>query len=67
MGLSMAEANTNAVAHGSAAMEAARLVLAVAGAGLIGYGAWLHYPPAGFIAGGGLVFAMALIGALRAR
>ncbi|MCW2243588.1 hypothetical protein [Azospirillum canadense] len=63
----MAEANTNTAGCGSVAMEAARLVLAVVGVGLIGYGAWLHYPPAGFIAGGALVFAMALIGALRAR
>ncbi|MFP5513339.1 hypothetical protein TSH7_01300 [Azospirillum sp. TSH7] len=61
----MAEANTTAT--GAVAMDAARLVLAVVGAGLIGYGAWLHYPPAGFVSSGALVFAVAVIGAMRAR
>lgn len=49
------------------AMDAARLVLAILGSGLIGYGAWLHYPPAGFVAAGTLLFGVALLGALRAR
>ncbi len=43
-----------------------RLGLAVAGTGLIGFGAWLHYPPLGFAAAGALLFAIALIGTLRA-
>jgi hypothetical protein len=29
----------------------------IAGAGLIAYGAWLIYPPAGFITGGALILA----------
>ncbi len=33
----------------------------IAGAGSIAYGAWLIYPPAGFIAGGGLVLAGVLM------
>ena len=47
--------------------EQIRLCLAVAGAAFIGYGAWLHYPPLGFVAGGSLLFAVSLIGTLRAR
>ena len=47
--------------------EQIRLCLAVAGAALIGYGAWLHYPPLGFAAAGALLFAVSLIGTLRAR
>jgi hypothetical protein len=44
-----------------------RLAIAICGIGLIGYGAWLHYPPAGFMAAGALLFLVALIGGLRAR
>ncbi len=43
-----------------------RLGMATAGAVLVGYGAWLHYPPLGFVAGGALLFATAVIGTLRA-
>lgn len=46
-------------------IDAARLGLAVCGASLVGYGAWLHYPPLGFVAGGAILFAIAVIGALR--
>lgn len=37
----------------------------LAGAGLIGYGAWLIYPPAGFITGGTLILAGTLLMARR--
>lgn len=43
-----------------------RLVLFVAGIALIAFGAWLVYPPAGFISGGVLMFVSAVIGAVRA-
>ncbi|GLK86676.1 hypothetical protein [Ancylobacter defluvii] len=48
-------------------MDAVRLGLAAVGTALIGYGAWLHYPPLGFVAAGILIYAVALIGALRSR
>lgn len=32
-----------------------------AGAGLISYGAWLIYQPAGFLVGGGLLIAFAVL------
>ncbi|MER8941345.1 hypothetical protein NKH82_17820 [Mesorhizobium sp. M0915] len=47
--------------------DIARLVMAAAGAALVGYGAWLHYPPLGFATGGGLLFAVAFVGGLRAK
>jgi hypothetical protein len=47
--------------------DAARLSLSALGAALIGYGAWLHYPPLGFMAGGALLFSIGVLGALRAR
>ncbi|CAO3445762.1 Phage protein [Azospirillum argentinense] len=49
------------------AMDRARLFLALGGVALIGYGAWLHYPPAGFITAGALLFGVAVVGAVRAR
>lgn len=43
-------------------------VAGLAGAGSIAYGAWLVYPPAGFIVGGGLVLLGAvLLGAKASR
>lgn len=39
----------------------ARDAAGLAGAGLIAYGAWLVYAPAGFIAGGALLIAGALL------
>lgn len=42
-----------------------RLVMFVAGIALIAFGAWLVYPPAGFISGGVLMFVSAVIGAVR--
>lgn len=42
-----------------------REIVGAAGAGLAGYGAWLHYPPAGFMVGGGVLVGLAIIGTLR--
>jgi hypothetical protein len=42
-----------------------RELIGVCGAALAGYGAWLHYPPLGFMVGGGVLVALAVIGTLR--
>lgn len=47
--------------------DLARLALAVAGAALVGVGGYLHYPPLGFAASGAMLFAIAVLGALRSR
>ena len=39
----------------------------LSGVGLVSYGAWLVYPPAGFIVGGSLMVAGALLLALGNR
>lgn len=44
-----------------------QLVAGLGGIALVGYGAWLHYPPLGFSLGGALLFLIAVIGALRAK
>lgn len=49
------------------ALDAARLTLAAAGAILVGIGGWLHYPPLGFAAGGAMLYAIAVIGTLKAK
>jgi len=38
-----------------------RDIAGLSGVGLVSYGAWLIYPPAGFITGGGLLIAGALV------
>lgn len=41
---------------------------AIAGAGSVAYGAWLIYPPAGFIVGGSILLTVGIAGAmLRSR
>ncbi|HEV2100344.1 MAG TPA: hypothetical protein VGR45_15670 [Stellaceae bacterium] len=42
---------------GTAAAELMRGIAMMGGAGLVGYGAWLAWAPAGFIAGGVLLLA----------
>lgn len=42
-----------------------RDAVALAGTGLIGYGAWLWWPPAGFMGAGALLVAVWLVGSLR--
>ena len=39
----------------------------LAGVGLVSYGAWMIYPPAGFVAGGLLLIVGALLAALGNR
>lgn len=47
--------------------DTARGFLVLSGVGLVGYGAWLHYPPLGYAAAGVLLFAIGLLAVLRAR
>lgn len=44
-----------------------RAALGVVGATLVGVGGWMHYPPLGPALAGAMLFAIALIGGLRAR
>lgn len=46
--------------------QTVREIIGVIGAGLAGYGAWLHYRPAGFIVAGGILVVIAAIGTLKA-
>ncbi len=46
-------------------IDSLRLVLASAGIALIGYGAWLHYPPLGFATAGTLILVLSIAGAMR--
>jgi hypothetical protein len=41
--------------------------LIVAGAGVLSYGAWLVYPPAGYLVAGGLMLVFGVLSALKAR
>ena len=43
-----------------------RDTLGIAGAGLMAYGAWLVFPPAGFLVGGAVLFALAVVSAFTA-
>lgn len=45
--------------------QAFREVFGIAGAGLAGYGAWLHYQPLGFAVGGALMVALAIVGTMK--
>lgn len=47
--------------------QTVRELAGAAGAVVMGYGAWLHYAPLGFIVGGGAVLALAILGTLRQR
>lgn len=47
--------------------DTARGLLTLSGIGLVGYGAWLHYPPLGFVSAGALLAGMGVLGALRSR
>jgi hypothetical protein len=44
-----------------------REVFGLAGSGLAGYGAWLHYQPLGFVVGGALMVALAIVGTMKDR
>jgi hypothetical protein len=45
--------------------QAMREFVGIVGAALAGVGAWMHYPPAGLIVGGGILVALAVVGTLR--
>ncbi|ARM12122.1 MULTISPECIES: hypothetical protein [Rhizobium] len=45
--------------------QTVRELAGAAGAALAGYGAWLSYPPAGFMVAGGILVGLAVIGTLR--
>lgn len=70
----MTPALATAIATARAAMAAASVVasewtpdtLLMAGAGCVSYGAWLIYPPAGFIVGGLLLLVGGYLGAGKA-
>lgn len=47
-------------------VELIRLVLALVGTGLIGYGGWLAWPPLGFLFPGLLLVGLAFVGEIRA-
>ncbi len=47
--------------------DTTRGLFALGGIGLVGYGAWLHYPPLGFVAGGLLLLAVGIVATLRHR
>jgi hypothetical protein len=54
-------------ASAKAAPTVARDLVGLGGAGLISYGAWLMYPPAGFIVAGVLILAGILIATTAAK
>lgn len=45
--------------------QALRDIAGLIGVGLLGYGAWLHYPPLGFAVGGGALLLLVIAGTLR--
>ena len=47
--------------------QSVRELVGFAGAALMGYGAWLHYPPLGYVVGGASLLVLAVIGTLRQR
>lgn len=46
-------------------LDGARATLALVGLGLLAYGSWLAYRPAGFIVPGALLLVAGVLGALR--
>lgn len=47
--------------------QAIRDLLGIIGVALLGYGAWLHYPPLGFAVSGGALVLLTVAGTLRSR
>ena len=45
--------------------QAVRDLLGIVGVGLLGFGAWLHYPPLGFMVAGGALVVLTVLGTLR--
>ena len=48
-------------------VDSVRALATLGGIGLVGYGAWLHYPPLGFVSAGVMLAAVGVAAALRAR
>lgn len=48
-------------------VDTVRALATLGGIGLVGYGAWLHYPPLGFVSAGMMLAAVGVAAALRAR
>jgi hypothetical protein len=48
-------------------VDTVRGIATLGGIALVGYGAWLHYPPLGFVAAGIMLAAVGVAAALRAR
>jgi hypothetical protein len=48
-------------------VDTLRALATLGGIALVGYGAWLHYPPLGFAAAGIMLAAVGVAAALRAR
>jgi hypothetical protein len=48
-------------------LDLTRFGLVIGGIGLLGYGAWLHYPPLGYVTGGAALLVVVLIGLWRSR
>lgn len=51
----------------SIGVDVFRDLFGLAGSGLAGYGAWLHYQPLGYVLGGTLMVTLAVIGSIRGR
>lgn len=47
------------------APAAIRDVAGITGVALLSYGAWLHYPPLGFIVAGAILVALAVYGTIK--
>jgi hypothetical protein len=48
-------------------VDTIRALASLGGIGLVGYGAWLHYPPLGFVSAGMMLAAVGVAAALRSR
>lgn len=48
-------------------VDTMRALATLGGIALVGYGAWLHYPPLGFVSAGVMLAAVGVVAALRAR
>lgn len=60
-------AQSKHLARIAAALPILRAVCGIGGIGLLAYGAWLHYPPLGFMVGGALLAADAILSGVKAK
>lgn len=61
----MRDALRSLLADRASVLDLARALMAAAGVGLLSYGAWLAWAPAGFLVPGALLFGLSVAGALR--